>query len=112
METSKYLLTEGKAHLSIRNIIANEYGISKEFAEKMVERRAEEVVRQFLAKADGLDFLEKIIKKTVMGFINSGVDGDERWSNKQTFESYIKDITTQTVKEHIISTYDFKIERK
>jgi hypothetical protein len=74
-KSHKYVLTEGKAHLSVRNIIANEYGISREFVQDAVEQRTEAVVKQFLSKTDGTRFLERIIQNTVMDFIKNGVDG-------------------------------------
>jgi hypothetical protein len=105
------MMSGTQAHKAIRNLVTNEYGITKECTQKLIEEKIADVTHNYLMRLN-TDLLERTIKKVVVEHITEGVKGSSWYSRNTPFAEYIQQVITKTIQEEVIKQYAIKIERK
>mgnify|MGYP001078272469 CR=1 FL=1 len=108
MDTMQHM-TGTQAHKAIRNLVNNEYGITKEYAQQLIEEKISSVTQEYLRELN-TNLLERTIKKVVLDFIEHGVKVDRYHTS--SFVDYVQGVVKQTIQDEVIKNFAVNIERK
>lgn len=105
-------LSAGAAHRAVRNVLANEYGITRAYVEQLVRDTVEKEVKNILENhVLTSKRVDEAIHRAVYTFVKDGLPASH-WNRALSFREFVIAEIQKTIQEAILERFEFKVQPK
>lgn len=105
-------LSAGAAHRAVRNVLANEYGITRAYVEQLVRDTVEKEVKNILENhVLTSKRVDEAIHRAVYTFVKDGLPASH-WNRVMSFSEFVVAEIQKTIQEAILERFEFKVQPK
>jgi hypothetical protein len=105
-------LSAGAAHRAVRNVLANEYGITRAYVEQLVRDTVEKEVKNILEnQVLTSKRVDEAIHRAVYTFVKDGLPASH-WNRAMSFREFVVAEIQKSIKEAVLERFEFSITAK